>query len=147
MKLKALFIALIGASMINLTACGDDDEPKTKSEKTETSSGSQESSNPMAGKTIRCNKVYEEPNDVRITTNFSITFNDETHYTQVLKQRSELYWAHLGRWEDEYVLDNTLYGTYSYSASEIRLYDEDGASNGTLKKVSDGWAEGEYIYK
>lgn len=144
MKLKALFIALIGASMINLTACGDDDEPKTKSEKTETSSGSQEPSNPMAGKTIRCREKQED-SYLKISTDFTIQFTNNTRFTETNVQTAHEYTSKDG-WHQVVDYNETVSGTYTYSSNEITLNYDDGRTN-VLTREGDGWKKGYYFYK
>lgn len=134
-----------------LTSCSKDDDEQPSKPGTENvtpsdpNAGNVTQSNPLVGKTIKC--VENDKHDfMRFTTNFSIQFISATIYIQTLKQTvEELDWA-TGKWYTSFNLDKTVNGTYEYSSSRIVLHPSDGGSS-TLTKESNGWKDGNYLYK
>lgn len=149
-KLKHFLMAILLVGGLSLTSCGGSDDepdfPDGEEQVDDENGGGGANANPMVGKTIRCVDKYEDPYAYRINTNFSITFNSATRFTQVLKQTvEELDWA-TNKWTVTRILDNELTGTYSYSDSQIVL----NATDGTVIRLirnDQGWADGNYVYK
>lgn len=149
-KLKHFLMAILLVGGLSLTSCGgSDDEPdfpdEEQNDNNNNDGGGSENTNPMVGKTIRCVEKTEN-SSTRINTNFSITFNSATRYTQVMKQTAETLDWQTNKWTVDYSLDKELTGTYTYSASQIVLNASDGSVK-TLKRSSQGWIDGNYVYK
>lgn len=102
------------------------------------------SSNPMAGKTLKC--VSKTSDDwMKITTNFSIKFVTNNKFVWTLKQTCDEYDLATNKWNRILDLDKTLEGTYVYESTKISLKCNDGGLT-VLQKVSEGWKDGNYIY-
>lgn len=101
-------------------------------------------SNPMVGKTIRCNDKYEGF-FTNIFMKGSIQFISATKYIEELRQTvDEL--DSTGKWNRTFDFDETMEGSYTYSSSKIVLTSNDGVVL-TLTKVPDGWKHRGYVYK
>lgn len=103
------------------------------------------SSNPMAGKTLKCVSKTSD-SWMKIDTNFSIKFSSNNKFVWTLRQTCDEYDLATNKWNRTLDLDKTIEGTYEYSSTKISLKRDDGGIT-VLQKVAEGWKEGNYIYK
>lgn len=103
------------------------------------------SSNPVAGKTLKCVSKTSDAS-MKFDTNFTIKFASNDKFVWTLRQTCDEYDLATKKWNRILDLDKTIEGTYEYQSSKISLRRNDGGVT-VLQKVAGGWADGNYIYK